>query len=166
MQIHLGERLATYGGTIGPQGKLEGTMSVDGGQNKTIKWVSSRPMRCIEGAPASSTKPPPPASNPATPAGPAVPLDRKESGRPFIGATPTVVRTPGGGGNGSTTLAWDGGSAHPYAEVWVGVDGQDPTFVVEQGKGSRRVTVEPGKTYRYILTDSGKDLATVTVRTQ
>jgi len=48
--------------------------------------------------------------------------------------------------------------------VWVAVNGQDPTFVVEQGKGSRWVTVERGTTYRYILTDSGKDLGSVTVK--
>jgi hypothetical protein len=63
-------------------------------------------------------------------------------------------------------LTWDGGPEHPYAEVWVGVDGEDPTFLVEQGKGSRKVTVEPGKTYLYILTDSGQQLSTVTVRAQ
>lgn len=85
---------------------------------------------------------------------------------PRISARPTVVTIPDGQAEGSTTLTWDGGSEHPYAEVWVAVDGGDPAFVVELGKGSRRVTVEPGRTYRYILTDSGKDLSTVTVRGQ
>ena len=78
----------------------------------------------------------------------------------MITASPKVATTS------STTLTWDGGAAHPYAEVWVGVDGQDPKFVVEQGKGSRKVTTEPGKTYLYILTDSGQQLATVTVKGQ
>jgi hypothetical protein len=83
---------------------------------------------------------------------------------PMITATPRVVTIPGGQGTGSTTLTWDGGPEHRYAEVWVGVNGEDPTFLVEQGKGSRKVTVEPGKTYLYILTDSGQQLSTVTVK--
>ena len=44
------------------------------------------------------------------------------------------------------------------------VDDEDEKFVVEQGKGGRKVTVEAGKTYLYILTDAGKRLATVTVK--
>lgn len=57
----------------------------------------------------------------------------------------------------------DGGPDHPYAEVWIREGRQDETFVVEQGKGTRRVTVDRGKTYLFILTDSGKQLAAVVV---
>ena len=53
---------------------------------------------------------------------------------------------------------------HPYAEVWMSVDGGDETKVVEQGKGTRQMTVEPGKTYKYILTDAGQQLGTTTVK--
>lgn len=102
----------------------------------------------IRDAPSASGLP----ANPPAPPG--------VSGGPSIRANPANVT------GGSTTLTWDGGSEHPYAEVWVGIDGGDPIFVVEQGKGSRRVTVDAGKTYRYVLTDSGQDLATVTVRGQ
>ena len=44
------------------------------------------------------------------------------------------------------------------------MDDQDEKFVIEQGRGSRQMVVEPGKTYLYILTDSGVRLATVTVK--
>ena len=64
---------------------------------------------------------------------------------------------------GQVVLEWDGGKDHPYAELWVKVNDGDETFIVEQGKGARQVTVEPGKTYLYILADAGKRLATVTV---
>jgi len=47
--------------------------------------------------------------------------------------------------------------------VWVKVNDADETFIVEQGKGTRGVTVEPGKTYLFILEDAGQRLATVTV---
>lgn len=83
-----------------------------------------------------------------------------------IAASPNTVPVGPGQSSGTTTLTWDGGAAHPYAEVWVKVDDNDETFVVEQGKGSRRVTIELGKTYLYILTDFGKTLATVTVTAQ
>ncbi len=76
---------------------------------------------------------------------------------------PWIVAKPGQT-PGTKTLTWDGGPDHPYAEVWVKVDDQDEKFVVEKGKGTREVTVEPGNTYLYILTDSGKQLATVSVQ--
>src|ERR1051326_3243525 len=47
------------------------------------------------------------------------------------------------------TLEWDGGKDHPYAEVWVRVDQNDETFIVEQGRGSRNATVELGKNYEF-----------------
>ena len=81
---------------------------------------------------------------------------------PFITANPADVISPRRS-QGTTTLTWNGGPDHPYAEVWVKVDGADETFIVEQGKGTREVTVELGKTYLFILTDAGQRLATVTV---
>ncbi len=67
---------------------------------------------------------------------------------------------------GTTTLFWDAGPDHPYAELWVQIDGSDETFIVEQGKGSRGILVDPGKTYLFILTDAGQRLATVRVTVQ
>ena len=46
------------------------------------------------------------------------------------------------------------------------VNDGDETFVVEQAKGSRKVSVQPGRTYLYILTDSNERLATVTVQSR
>ena len=78
------------------------------------------------------------------------------------GVPKIVVFNKPGQAPGTQTLTWDGGPDHPYAEVWVSVDGGQERKVVEQGKGTRQVSVEPGKTYRYILTDSGQQLATDT----
>jgi hypothetical protein len=85
---------------------------------------------------------------------------------PYITASPEVVTVAAGLTQGKTTLTWDGGADHPYAEVWISVDGADETFIVEQGKGSREMTVESGKTYLFILTDNGERLATITVTTK
>jgi hypothetical protein len=82
---------------------------------------------------------------------------------PGIVANASTVIIPPGQNQGQTTLMWDGGKDHPYAEVWVKVDDGEETFVVEQGKGSRTVTVERGKRYLYMLTDSGQRLATTTI---
>ena len=59
---------------------------------------------------------------------------------------------------------WDGGPEHLNAEVWVKVGDEAETLVVRSGKGSREVTVESGKTYLYILKDSGQQLATETAK--
>ena len=85
---------------------------------------------------------------------------------PYIAAAPALILIPKMHNHGMTTLIWDGGKRHPYAEIWVSVNGADPTQIVEQGKGTRQVPVERGKTYRYILTDSGEELGSVNVRTQ
>lgn len=131
-----------YTGTIGPGGKIEGTTK------QGVHWVSSRKMKCADPTAEAPPVPQPPSSTSAA----------------SITANPAVVSIPSGHRSGTTTLTWDAGKDHPYAEVWVAVAGQDPTFVVEQGKGSRSVTVERGTTYRYILSDSGKDLSGVTVK--
>lgn len=98
-------------------------------------WVSSRRMKCADEAPAPTRK------------------------VPFIVAGNNPGQAPG-----TKTLTWDGGPEHPYAEVWVKVNDQDEKFVVEKGKGTREVTVQPGNTYLYILSDSGERLDTVTVK--
>ena len=77
-------------------------------------------------------------------------------------------RSIGGGlGVGTEPRAWLGsqGAATDICKVVVpSNDGGDETKVVEQWKGTRQVTVEPGKTYQFILTDSGQQLATTTAR--
>lgn len=65
--------------------------------------------------------------------------------------------------DGTTTISWDGGGAHPYAEIWVKVDDTDEIFVVEQGKGTRTISGEKGRRYLYILTDAGQRLATTSI---
>ena len=92
------------------------------------------------------------------------PTEASRPAPPYIIAQPFDVIIPFGQTVGKTTLTWDGGNAHPFAEVWVKIDDADETFMVEQGKGTREVTIEPRKTYLFILTDAGQRLATVTVR--
>ena len=82
---------------------------------------------------------------------------------PFITAAPAEVIVAAGQSQGQTTLTWDGGATHAYAEVWVKVGDGSETFIVEQGKGQREVTVERGKSYLFILTDAGERLATISV---
>ena len=82
---------------------------------------------------------------------------------PFIIADNNPVVIPAGATSGNVTLEWNGGKDHPYAEVWVRVDENDETFIVEQGRGTRNVKVEFGKSYEFKLSDSNVLLASVTV---
>jgi hypothetical protein len=184
------ETRGIYRGKIGSSGRIEGTTYDKENPGSRAKWFSTTPMRCADVSPT----PPPIAStgvvtgrpkpsgaiagkdrdptapwSTATPAGP-TPATTPRAGDlrrvPGIVANVNPVIIPAGQTQGTTTLMWDGGKDHPYAEVWVKVDDGADTFVVEQGKGSRTVTVERGKRYLYILTDSGQRLATTTVTTK
>jgi len=143
-----------FEGTIGSDGKMGGQayiFTLTGGVN--VNWSSDRPMKCLyKTVHRLGTKPstPTPTTTPTTAIAPMITASQ-------------VIPT---GQTGQTVLTWDGGKDHPYAEVWVKVDDGDETFVVEQGKGSRQVTVEPGRTYLYILSDAGKRLAAVTVKSR
>jgi hypothetical protein len=143
-----------FEGTIGSDGKMGGQayiFTLTGGVN--VNWSSDRPMKCLyKTVHRLGTKPstPTPTTTPTTAIAPMITASQ-------------VIPT---GQTGQTVLTWDGGKDHPYAEVWVKVDDGDETFIVEQGKGSRQVTVEPGRTYLYILSDAGKRLAAVTVKSR
>jgi hypothetical protein len=116
-----------------------------------VNWSSDRPMKCLyKTVHRLGTKP----TTPTTTTTPAAVI------APMITASQPIPVT------GQVVLTWDGGKDHPYAELWVKVDDGDETFIVEQGKGARQVTVEPGKTYLYILSDAGKRLAAVTVKSR
>lgn len=160
--------VGVYRGTIKSDGTIGGITYDKKKPSSNSTWSSDRPMKCGNTTaikPSVILKPKPSAPAAATTPAPKVikstgkgPTQETSAAGPRIVAFNKPRQTPG-----TKTLSWDGGPDHPYAEVWVKVDGQDETFVVEQGKGTREVTVEPGKTYLYILTDSGKRLATVTV---
>lgn len=87
----------------------------------------------------------------------------QERQTPYIYALYNPVVIQPGQTSGTATLIWDGGKDHPYAEVWVRVDQNDETFIVEQGKGTRNATVELGKSYEFKLSDSNVLLASVRV---
>ena len=154
----------SYKGVIGPTGVIRGTVNDKANPSKTWSWVSRQPMPCGDKADKKPT-PTPSAAPAASPTRviKSTGKSRTDTAAP-AGVPKIVVFNKPGQSPGTQTLTWDGGPEHPYAEVWVKVDGGDETKVVEQGKGTRQVTVEPGKTYQFILTDSGQQLATTTAR--
>src|ERR1044071_6847157 len=87
----------------------------------------------------------------------------QERATPYIYALSNPLVIPLDQTRGTVTLVWDGGKDHPYAEVWVRVDQNDETFIVEQGKGTRNAQVELGKSYEFKLSDSNVLLASVRV---
>ena len=87
----------------------------------------------------------------------------QERQTPYIYALYNPVVIQPGQTSGTVTLIWDGGKNHPYAEVWIRVDQNDETFIVEQGKGTRNETVQLGKSYEFKLSDSNVLLASVRV---
>ena len=87
----------------------------------------------------------------------------QERATPYIYALSNPVFIPPGQTSGTVTLVWDGGKDHPYAEVWIRVDQNDETFIVEQGKGTRNEKVEFGKSYEFKLSDANVLLASVRV---
>jgi hypothetical protein len=156
--LHLVSKGFELRGDIGADGKIHGVVHDLSNPNKKLAFVSSRAMKCgdrVVTAPPAQPSPKRLISHKGK--------GRTDAGAP-AGAPKIVVFNKPGQAPGTMTVTWDGGPEHPHAEVWVSVDGGDETKVVEQGKGTREVTVEPGKTYRYILTDSGQQLATTTVK--
>ena len=156
-----------YKGRILPTGKMNGGTYDRSNPKIQQAWRTEEPLKCAPAAPAKPFKitskitlppSPPPIrrSGKARPAKPAPPPPPMKV--PGIVASQVIFEPPYP--TGFVILTWDGGPDHPYAEVWVKVGEGDETFVVEQGKGERRVTVERNKTYLYILTDAGKTLST------
>src|SRR5215470_14779542 len=93
-------------------------------------------------------------------------VQAQERATPYIYALYNPVVIAPGQTSGTVTLIWDGGKDHPYAEVWIRVDQNDETFIVEQGKGTRNATVQLGKNYEFKLSDSNVLLASVPVTVQ
>lgn len=150
--LHLTSKALELRGEIAADGRIHGVIHDLSNSAKKLVFVSSRAMKCTQ----TLATPPPVTPKPIVTMPP-------PKATPNISASPAAVTIPAGQANGTTTLTWDSGPEHPYAEVWVAVNSQDPTFVVEQGKGTRTVTVERGTKYLYILTDAGQKLATVAV---
>ena len=87
----------------------------------------------------------------------------QERATPYIYALSNHIVIPPDQTSGTVTLVWDGGKDHPYAEVWIRVDQNDETFIVEQGKGTRNEKVEFGRSYEFKLSDANVLLASVRV---
>lgn len=140
-----GSNVEVYVGRIGTNGMIEGTATIFGDRSTDAAWSSDRSMKCLVGS---------------------IPT-QKPGGYGAVSTVPGILAyIKPGQPAGTKTLSWDAGPDHPYAEVWVKVGDDEEIFVVEQRKGKREITVEAGKTFLYILTDAGKQLATVTVKAQ
>ena len=155
-----------YNAMILPSGRLDGEGYEKSSSNVRVPWHSEGVLKCALAGPSKPFKitskitlpPSTPSPSPPRPAEPAPPPPPMKV--PGIVASPVIFQAPFLP-TGIVILTWDGGPDHPYAEVWVKVNGAPETFVVEQGKGTRPETVQRGRNYEYILTDAGKTLATV-----
>jgi hypothetical protein len=147
--------LESFEGTFRPDGKISGrarVMSLAGVVG--VDWTSDRAMKClsraVKGLGVKHTEP-----GGGTGGGTVT--------APWIVASPNNIQLPLRQGTGLTTLTWDAGKDHPYAEVWVSIDGQDEHKIIELGKGTIQQPIVVGKAYLFILTDNGTTLATVPV---
>ena len=167
--------VGVYRGKINAQGIIEGTGYPREKSRDVSTFFSTRAMSCKSNSPAATTPPHHEGKlanfgkpkNPATAPAPKPPVNapastpRKLPDPPYIFADATRVSI--GKMSGPATLTWDAGNDHPYAEIWVKINGGDEKKVVEKGKGSMQVDARIGTQYTYILTDDGVTLATVNV---
>ncbi len=152
-----------YDAVIVPGGSLDGKAYEKSSPKVLHVWHSFSAVMCLPPAPVSKTPPaqtpkPKPTPVPAPKPAPA-PVPMKVPG---IVASQVIFPVPFAS-IGFVILTWDGGSNHPYAEIWFKINNGPDTFLVEKGKGSIQRPVERGIVYTYILTDAGETLDTVTV---
>lgn len=152
-----------YNAKVLPSGRLDGETYDKNNSKIRQTWNSWEVLKCLPPPTPTTPKPikatgkrkvtPPPTqtSQPAPP-----PIMKV----PGIRASQVVFDYPGAL-TGFVILTWDAGGEHPYAEVWFKINGSDPVFLVEKGKGDWRVNVQRGFSYTYTLTDAGKTLAEV-----
>ena len=164
-----GNLIGVYNAKVRASGKLDGETYDKNNTNIRQTWRSLGVLKKC--APAGPSKPIEIGSLfKLPPSSPSPPVQNTPVSKPS--PPPPPMKVPGiiasrvifpvrGQSWGFVVLTWDGGSDHPYAEIWFKVNGGEETFVVEQGKGERQVTVERGRSYEYILTDAGKTLSTV-----
>jgi hypothetical protein len=158
--------IGVYQGTVRPSGRIEGKGWEQRSRRTKVNWHSIGVMKCVDEKAVQPTNPTPKpikktGNIPASP----TPKPIKSSGKaktsaavPFINANPKAVKIPAGQSQATTNLTWDAGPDHPDAEVWIRESGGEETLVVQQGKGTRNVTVE-NKVYRVMLKDAGQELA-------
>lgn len=158
MQLDWGKSTTgVYRGEIGSHGRIEGRMYQKENVATRARWFSTTAMRCADASGGAESAAPVPERTTVQP-GPALKA-------PYIQANPPgLVPIARGQLQGSATLLWDGGKEHPYAEVWVREGEGISKFIVQKGAGTRQVTVQRGKTYRYMLMDGTSQLGAVTVQ--
>lgn len=166
--------VGVYTGTIGPQGRIEGDTYDRQKPSVRATWYSNTTMKC---KPQAQPIQPPVIAQPPAPAPPKPvkttgrhrvppPSETKLPDPPYIFAAPNVVILTPGEMMGRTTLVWDAGADHPYAEIWLKINGANEERILEKGKGQLVVELIKGRTYTYILTDSGTTLGTVNLFAQ
>ncbi len=164
-----------YRGKVGSSGRLDGTTYDAAHPGSKATWFSSRAMTCADATAVEPTNPAPkpieksgkiPANPPPKPIKNSgkIPQTQSSAAAPTITARPILVTIPAGEFEGTVTLTWDGGPDHPDARPWFKESSQgEEVMVADQGKGTRRLPVERGKNYRFILKDSGQELARAVV---
>jgi hypothetical protein len=149
--------VGVYNGKFSQTGRIEGETYDKNNTKVRQPWYSEKRFRCYQ------IKPKPPA---ATPIG--------KTGRSPVEPGATLSRVPGilitkpifqiGAPVGIAHILWDGGPEHPNVEVRASINGQPETVVSKEAKGTITIQVERGKTYLYVLTDSGVRLSTTSMR--
>jgi hypothetical protein len=137
---------SSYEGKIASDGRAEGLQYSVKNPSAKFHWYFTSPLQCAGATAAVTPRPIKTIGKGVGPSTAAVPPPVTQTNVPGIAANPTTVSIPAGQSEGTATLTWDAGPAHPYAEVWVQVDGGDAQFVVERAKGTRSVTVQRGQT--------------------
>jgi hypothetical protein len=164
-----------YRGKISRSGKLSGTTYDMNKPSSTARWSTLHIFSCTD---AVKVEPPAPVVKPVKSSGkfptpapvvrPVKSTGRPKEAVPNIKASPIVLTIPVGQSHGTVTLTWDGGPDHPDAEVWMKAQtqGGEETLVVQQGKGTRTMSLQGGINYAFALKDAGEVLARTAVLTR
>lgn len=156
-----------YNGTIGPSGRIEGTVYDQATPSRKENWFSETHMDCADAAPAPAKKvifsgKPRATPSPAT----STPITKLEVKPPPPAPEAEVAGISASEANGTVTLTWNAGSGHPNTEVWVQVNDHDEKLLFTGSKGTKTVSVKSGKKYHYILREAGgEQLDTATIKT-
>ncbi|CAN5305081.1 hypothetical protein BH20ACI2_BH20ACI2_21820 [soil metagenome] len=158
-----GDLVGVYNAKILPTGRLDGETYDKNRPKIRQTWFSGGSLKC---SPPPIAPPKPIKSSGKAKVKPATPQTSQPPPPPM--KVPGIVASQAhfpmpNHPAGIVILQWDAGPEHPYAEVWVKVDGGEETFVLEKGKGGLQAAVVKGRAYTYLLMDAGKTLATVRV---
>ena len=146
-----------YNGKVLLSGRLDGEAWEKRSPNVRLPWHTDEGLNC------RILSPPPVIPKPIKSTGKARPAPQPPAPQPtppFVVASQSIFPTPFVQ-TGFVILTWDAGPDHPNAELWLKTPG-GAYAVAKQPKAGLQVTVERGRQFEYMLTESGKILAGVT----